>query len=51
MDDQPTTQTAPQPAAVIVVPANWLVLGGNYAELLIKRIDMEVVDFCPRTAT
>lgn len=51
MDDQPTTQTAPAPAIVIVVPSSWLVLGGNYSELLIQRIDMEVVDFYPGATT
>lgn len=47
----PITQLQAKPVVVIVVPSSWLVLGGNYAELLIQRIDMEAVDFYPRTAT
>lgn len=44
-DDTPNTQAEPRPTAVIVVPTNWLVLGGNYSELLVQRIDMAVIDF------
>lgn len=51
MDDQPTTQTAPAPTVAIVVPAKWTVLAGSYGLLLVKRIDVEAVDFYPRTAT
>ena len=43
--DMPDTKADPAPTSVVVVPTNWLVLGGNYAELLIQRIDMAVVDF------
>lgn len=45
MDDQPNTQAAPVPATAITIPTNWLETGENYAELLIKRIDVAVIDF------
>ena len=48
MEDQPNTQAAPVPATVITMPTNWLMLGANYSELLIKRIDMAVIDFYAR---
>jgi len=44
-EDTPNTREAAAPTAVIVVPTNWLVLGGNYSELLIQRIDMTAIDF------
>lgn len=44
-DDTPNTQAKPVPAVVILVPERWFNLGEGYAELLIKRIDMAVVDF------
>ncbi len=44
-DDTPNTQAEPVPAVAITVPTDWLTLGANYSELLIKRIDVAVVDF------
>lgn len=44
-DDTPNTQAAPVPTSVVVVPTTWQVLGGNYSELLIQRIDMAAIDF------
>lgn len=43
--DHPDTRAPAVPTAALIVPTAWLVLGGNYAELLIQRIDMVVVDF------
>lgn len=44
-DDTPNTQAPAVPTAVVIVPTAWQVLGGNYSELLIQRIDMAVIDF------
>lgn len=49
-EDAPNTQTPAVPTAVIVAPTDWLVLGGNYSELLIQRIDMAAIDFYPEPA-
>lgn len=49
-EDAPNTRAWAVPTAVIVVPTNWLVLGGNYSELLIQRIDMAAIDFYPEKA-
>lgn len=47
-DDTPNTQAPAMPTAVVIVPTAWQVLGGNYSELLIQRIDMAVIDFYHR---
>jgi len=43
--DHPNTRAEPAAAAIFITPDRWLNLGEGYAELLIKRIDMTVVDF------
>lgn len=45
LDDTPNTQAEPVPATVITIPTAWLALGENYAEILVKRIDVTAVDF------
>jgi hypothetical protein len=44
-DDTPNTQAEPVPAAIVVSPACWLEVDKGWAELRLKRIDMEVIDF------
>jgi hypothetical protein len=43
----PMTKGRPVPAAAVVVPAKWMVLADNYAEILVKRVAVQVVDFYP----
>lgn len=45
MDDEPNTQSIPVPAVAIIVPTAWLDLAPNYAELLVERMAVTVVDF------
>lgn len=44
MTDDPNTNAEPVPGVVIVAPTRWIQRPG-YAEALIERIDVTVIDF------